>query len=179
YRVFQTGFTGGHELTGLSPYQAQRVGEVGITIAARFGLSIPRADRHGIALARSQKEIALNAVLLGIEIVIAAAHGVEFFVGAVFDNLSLLDDQNLIGAADRRKPMRDHERGAPLHQVGKTLLNQLLRFRVETGSGFIENQDARFRQNGAGYRNSLPLSSGKLYSALADDGVVLVREALG
>src|SRR6202521_5566212 len=118
-------------------------------------------------------------MLLGIKIVIAAAQGIEFFVCAVFDNPSQFDDQDLIGAADGGKPVRDDEGRSSLHQVGKTLLDQLLRFRVETGSRFVENQDARLRENGPGNRNPLPLSSRELYATFADYCFVLVRKALG
>src|ERR1700730_12144155 len=116
-------------------------------------------------------------MLLGIEIVIAAAQRVEFLVGATLDNSASFDYQDLIGAADGGKPMRDYKRGAPLHQVGEALLNQLLGFGVETRRGFVENQDARLRQNCSGNRNSLALSSGKLYSAFGDYCVVLISEA--
>ena len=78
---------------------------------------------------------------------------------AVFDNSALLDNQNLIGAANSRKPVRNHKSSASLHQVGKTLLDQLLRFRVKAGRRFVENEDAWLGQNSAGNRNSLPLSS--------------------
>ena len=78
------------ELTCVSPHQTQRVGEIGIAVAARFRLSISRRHWHRVALAGSQKQIGLDAVLLGIEIVIAAAQGVEFLVGAAFHNLALV-----------------------------------------------------------------------------------------
>src|SRR5579864_6165474 len=104
---------------------------------------------------------------------------VEFFVGAPFDNTALFDDQDLISAAYGGKPVSNDEGCSSLHQVGKALLNQLLGFGVETGSGFIKNEDARLRENRAGNRNSLPLPSGKFYSAFADYGLVLVGEALG
>src|ERR1700682_6473583 len=107
-------------------------------------------------------------MLLGIKIVIATAQSIEFFVGAVFDNPSQFDNQDLIGAADGGKPVSDDEGRSSLHQVGKTLLSQLLGLRVEAGSGFVENQDARLRENGPGNRNPLPLSSRKLHAAFAD-----------
>ncbi len=30
-----------------------------------------------------------------------------------FDDLAVLENQNLVGAADRRQAMRNHERGSP------------------------------------------------------------------
>src|ERR1700680_4380806 len=107
-------------------------------------------------------------MLFGVEIVIAAACGIEFLVRATFDNSALFDDKNLISAANGGKPVRDDKRSSSLHQVGKALLDQLLRFRVEAGRSFVENQNTRLRQYGAGNRNSLALPSGELHSAFAD-----------
>src|SRR5580700_7232532 len=118
-------------------------------------------------------------MLSGIEIVIATVQSIKFFVGAAFDNPSLFDDQDLIGSADGGKAMRDDEGGSPLHQVGKTLLDQLLRLGVKTRSGFVKNEDARLRQNGAGNRNPLALSSRQFHSSFADHGLVLGGKALG
>src|SRR5580658_6348167 len=118
-------------------------------------------------------------MLPGIEIVIATVQSIKFFVGAAFDNPSLFDDQDLIGSADGGKAMRDDEGGSSLHQVGKTLLDKLLRLGVKTRSSFVKNEDARLRQNCAGDRNPLALSSRELHTPFADHGVVLVRKALG
>src|SRR5580693_761102 len=118
-------------------------------------------------------------MLPGIEIVIATVQSIKFFVGAAFDNLSLFDDQDLIGSADGGKAMRYDEGGSSLHQVGKTLLDKLLRLGVKTRSSFVKNEDARLRKNGSGNRNPLALSSREFHSSFADHGVVLVRKALG
>src|SRR5262245_411055 len=72
--------------------------------------------------------------------------------------------------------MRDNERRAAAHQVTQTFLNQRFRFRVEAGSGFVENQDARISENRAGDGDALFLPARQTHAAFADDGVVLVRE---
>jgi hypothetical protein len=45
--------------------------------------------------------------------------------------------------------VRYDECGASLHEIGQTLLDHGFGFRIKTGSGFIENQDARLGKNGA------------------------------
>ena len=54
-----------------------------------------------------------------------------------------------------------------------------LGFGVEAGGGFVEDQDARVGQDGAGDGDALALAAGELDAALADDGVVLLFEVLG
>jgi len=44
------------------------------------------------------------------------------------------------------------------------------------GGGFVEYQDARIGQDGAGDGNALLLSAGKLHAAFADDGAVFFVE---
>jgi len=44
-------------------------------------------------------------------------------VRAAFDDAARFHHQNLFGAANRRKTVRDHKRGAPAHQVTQSLLN--------------------------------------------------------
>src|SRR5690348_1165445 len=58
-----------------------------------------------VALARRQEQVAFEAMLFGVEIVVAAVHGVELLVRATLQDLSLLHHQNLVGAADGRKPV--------------------------------------------------------------------------
>ena len=68
----------------------------GRLIPILFGCSRVIANSRGITLPRRQKQIALQTVLLGIQIEVTSAQRIEFFVSAAFDNLSLLDHQNLI-----------------------------------------------------------------------------------
>ena len=132
-----------------------------------------------IAFAGSEEQIVLHAVLPRVQVVVAAARGIELRVRAALHDLSLLHHHDLIGAANRRKPVRDDERGPSLHQIRKALLDHLLRFRVEAGRCFVENQNARLGQNGARNRDALPLAARELHAAFADDRVVFVGERFG
>src|ERR1700722_19748796 len=104
-------------------------------------------------------------MLLGIEVVVASPRRIELPVRAVLHDLSLLHDHDLIGPADRRETVCNHECRAPLHEIRKAMLNHLFRLGVETRCGFIQYQDARFGKDSAGNRNSLALAAGKLYAA--------------
>ena len=87
-----------------------------------------------------------------------------------------LEHENLIGAANRRQPMRDDEGRAPGPQLAQTVLNHLLALAVEARRGFVEDQDARVGQDGARDRDALSLAAGQLDAALADDRVVALVE---
>jgi len=52
-------------------------------------------------------------------------------MGALLDDVAAVEHQDTIEAAHGREPVRDHNRGAPLHQPLHRLLDQRLRFRIE------------------------------------------------
>src|SRR6202011_3520734 len=118
-------------------------------------------------------------MLPGVEVVVAASGGIKLLMSAPLDDLPLFDDQDLISTADGGKPMGDHKRSPPLHEICKAVLDHLLRFRVEAGCRFIQNEDAWLRENGARDRDTLPLAPGKLHATLAHDGLILVGEGFG
>ena len=98
---------------------------------------------------------------------------------AAFDDAAGFDDQNLVGATDGGEAVGDDEGGAAAHQVAQTFLNERFGFGVEAGSGFVENQDARIGEDGAGDGDALALAAGKFYAAFADDGVVTFFKVFG
>src|ERR1700679_1280106 len=112
-------------------------------------------------------------MLLGVQLEITSAQGIEFFVSAAFNDLPLLDHQNLIGAPNGRQTVRDHKGCAALHQVGEALLDHLLGFGIEARSSLVQNQDAGFSENGPSNRDPLSLPARQLHTALTDDSVVL------
>ena len=54
-------------------------------------------------------------------------------------DLSALQNDDAMRVADGGKPMRDDKRGAALREPDECLLHEPLGFRVERGSGLIEN----------------------------------------
>ena len=102
----------------------------------------------------------------------------QVLVRPALDDLAAFEHQDLVGAADGRQPVRDDERRAALPQRLQAVLNQRLALAVEARRRFVENQDARVRQNRARDRHALPLSAGQAHAALADDRVVLLVERL-
>src|SRR5579859_1707433 len=117
-------------LPHLSPDNADGVCQAGIASAVPATALAFRSRNH-VALAGSQEQIALQAMLLVIKFAITSVHGVQLLVVAALHDTSLLDDQNLVRAPDRRKPVCNHKGRAVLHKVRESLLNQHLRFRIQ------------------------------------------------
>src|SRR5215471_5992129 len=98
---------------------ADGVGEIGAAarVAATVsgsGRGLASGRRFGTckfvqagAFAGREEEIGLDGVLLGVEVVVAAAERVERFVRAAFDDAPRLHDEHLLGAANRGEPVRD------------------------------------------------------------------------
>ena len=64
------------------------------------------------------------------QLAVATVLGVEFRVGAPLDDLAGFQHENLVGAADRGKPMRDDKRGAALLELLQPLLDERLALAV-------------------------------------------------
>src|SRR5207249_6286339 len=128
--------------------------------------------------ARVDVDVLFRAVLAIMQIAVAAAQTHELLVRTSFDDRAGLEDDDLIGALDRREPVGDDERRATPPQIAKPVANHRLALAVERRRGFVENQDAGIREDGSRDRDALPLSAGKLHATLADDRVVLVDEGL-
>ena len=97
---------------------------------------------------------------------------------SALDDLPCLHDQDLVGAPDGREPVRNHERGATLHQVAQACWIMRLDSESRRG-GLVQDQDARVGEDRARDRHPLPLAAGELHAALTHDGLVAIREALG
>lgn len=98
-------------------------------------------------------------------------------VGALFDNFAKLHDVDLVGVANGGEAMGDRDRRAVLGDVLQRSLDGGFGFVIDGGSGFIQNQDRGIFEQGAGDRQSLALTAGKLLTAFSDDGFVAVGQA--
>src|SRR5579863_7611863 len=162
----------------LSLYQTQSIGQIRF-VALSLGVRFFLQKRCSVAFSRREKQVAFQAVLLGVQVVIAAAQGIEFLVRAAFDNLPLFDHQDLIGAANGGQTVRNDESGASLHEIRQSLLDQSFRLGIQAGGSLVKNQDARLSENRPGNRNALALSSGEFDATFTDDGLVFVGKTLG
>src|SRR5215471_8285819 len=110
--------------------------------AAGFGGFFERG-----AFTRGEEQIRFDRVLLGVQVVVAAALSVESLVRTALDDAACFDNQDLVGAANGGKAVRDDKRGASAHQVLQAFLNQRLGFGVEAGSGFVKDENTRIGED--------------------------------
>ncbi len=79
---------------------------------------------------------------------------------AFFHHLPILNDDNAAGIDNRRKPVSDDESRAVFEQARQGVLDHPFGLGVHTGSGFVQDKNARVGQQGAGKRNQLALAEG-------------------
>ncbi len=138
-----------------------------------------QSTQQGLGLSWSEEEICFEAVLAGVEVVVAATARVEGFVRTTFDDIPLFNNEDLVCPPDGREAVGDHERSAALHEIAEAILDHSFRLGVEGAGGLVKDEDARIGEDGTGDGETLALASGKLDAALPDDGVVLLRKPLG
>ncbi|MNN23768.1 hypothetical protein D3C81_1371740 [compost metagenome] len=91
---------------------------------------------------------------------ILAARAQQFGVRALLANLAVFHDDDAVRLDDGGKAVGDDDGGAALHQGVERLLYQLFAGGVERAGGFIEDEDLRRAQDGAGNRDALLLAAG-------------------
>ena len=78
-------------------------------------------------------------------------------MGAALDDSALVEDDDLVGVADRGQPVGDRERGPSLGQPLELGLHGVLGLGVKRAGGLVEDEDRRVAQHRAGDRHPLLL----------------------
>jgi hypothetical protein len=80
----------------------------------------------------------------------------------VFDNSAMVENKNAVHPCNVYEAMRDEDDCDSWQQFGNPTEDRKLRWRVQRGSRFVKNQDARLSQQGTSQGESLPLATGQL-----------------
>src|ERR1039458_1148897 len=136
------------------------------------------AVSHSSSLKNSSRLQLLFQLLLVVEGGVVAVEGEQFVVGAVFDDVSVVEDGDAVGVAHGGDAVGDEDGGASLHELAQAVEDLVLGVGIDAGESVIEHQDTRLPNDGAGDGDTLLLSSGEGEAALADHGFVLFGEAL-
>ncbi len=138
-------------------------------------LALAAGARDGAVL--SQRDIVLALFSLGPhQPAIRAVATDQFGMTAGFDDAASIEDEDAVGADYARQPMRQDQGRAPGRQPVEGLLDHRFIFGVDRGQCLIEDQDRGITQQGAGDRQPLALTPGQQDPALADDGLVALRQ---
>ena len=78
---------------------------------------------------------------------------------ALFDNLSVFEDDNLVCIEDCFEAVSNDKASSASHNGFHGLLNLALCYCIDIRSRFIQNQDLRIRQQGSSNGNQLFLPS--------------------
>ena len=98
--------------------------------------------------------------------------GEQRMVSATLHDLAPIQHDDLVGADDGGKPMRDDQCGAIFRDPFERILNLLLGMAVECRGGLVEQEDRRTFQDGSRNGHALLLAARKLQAALANFGLV-------
>ena len=83
-------------------------------------------------------------------------------MGAPFDNLAVLKHHYGVGMADGGETVSDYKGSLALHKTVKAVFYVLLGAGVDRAGGFIEHENGRVCDGGAGNVQKLALTLGKV-----------------
>ena len=89
----------------------------------------------------------------------------------------MVEHQDLLGVGHRRQPVRNHQGGAVFGDFLQLRLDRLFGLRIERRRRFVEDQDGRVLQQGAGDGHALLFATRQLQAPLAHHGVVAIWQA--
>jgi hypothetical protein len=72
----------------------------------------------------SEEDAGLEPLLAVVEIAIAAVKLIQRLVGSLLNDVALLDNENLISAANGREAVGDHERCPAVHEEVEACLDE-------------------------------------------------------
>ena len=96
----------------------------------------------------------------------------QFVRSAFFQDTTLIEHDDPVHHGDGRKAVCDGDHRLSLHHEVEFFLDGGLRFTIEGGGRLVEHEDRRVFQQNAGDRYALPLTTGELDAAVADEGII-------
>ena len=91
---------------------------------------------------------------------------------------AVVEDDDLVGERDRREAVGDDDRRPAAHRLAQAVADLRLGRRVDRRGRVVEDQDARVDDERARDRDALALAARERDPALADHGVVALRQPL-
>src|SRR5688572_23833860 len=127
-------------------------------------------------LARVDELVALDVVLLVVELPVSTIRREQLSVRPAFDDATFLHHQDLVRALDGGETVRYDERRPAAPERAEAVTDEGLALAVQARRRLVENEDPRIGEDRASDRDPLALPPGQLHTSLADDRVVLRLE---
>src|SRR5262245_65931411 len=84
----------------------------------------------------------------------------QLVVGALLENYTVLQNDDLVSISDRAQPVCDGDDGASFHEPLQCIDHELFRFGVEGDGGLVKNKDWSVTDNRACDGDALELAAG-------------------
>ena len=120
-----------------------------------------------LSVLNEEKLISPNSMLLrwlqltGLQLVhflVDTFEGQELVVGARFDDAALVKDVDAVCILDSREAVGNGDGGSAHSHLLERMLDDLFRFRINIGSGLIQNQNLRLGSDRSGKGDELALA---------------------
>ena len=118
----------------------------------------------------------LALVLQLVQAVIDAALFHQLGVRTHLAHLAVVQDDNPVGVADGRQPVRDQQTGPVAHDFIQSVLDQRFGFSVDAGSRLVHHQNFRAENQHPRQRQELALADGKIAATFAHLGKIAVGQ---
>ena len=97
-------------------------------------------------------------------------------MGAVGNDPALIDEDDLVGEGNARRAVGDYDNRRRQLRVAQPLEDSRLHRRINSGSGVVQNQQARLADQRPRQGNPLPLPAGETRAPFAKYGVIAFRQ---
>ena len=97
----------------------------------------------------------------------------QLVMGALLNDLTVIDHKNLVGMAHSFQPVSNHDDRLIVSQFRNSLHQLLFIFGVNIGSGFVQNDDRRVLHNCPGDGDALAFAAGKVAAGCTAYGLIL------
>lgn len=105
------------------------------------------------------------------EVGVEAIGGNEIGVAASFGDAAMFEDEDLICVADGGEAVGDDEAGAVGEEAVEGFLNEFFGGGIDAGGGFVEDEDGRVFEEGAGDGDALFFADAEADAALTHVGI--------
>src|SRR5215510_3581870 len=93
-----------------------------------------------------------------------------------FDDAPVLQHHDLVGIADGREAVGNHNGGTSLQDALQGTLDEHFRVRIDIRCGLVQDENTGVANNGAGKAEQLPLTNAQVHAALGEGRIIALRQ---